>query len=452
MLAASLSAFGARSPRTVDPAALVPDPEPDAPARVAGRPRPAARLPRRRPAGLGRRRRGLPIARFALTDADPVDDHVLQPNLGIAAMLIDDDERGLRLHERAADRGPPRGRAEHGRARPHPRRPLPDRDRRLGEGRGRGRGGAAAGREHRAPGHDGAAHRGTRRRRRAARRATPPTTTSARSRTIREAHPVGITDASSVDLAHWARGLRATGQPAAALHHLEQISGPRRAPDGGAGPFRRPPSAPAAPTSPAPGWPSSRSSPPAPVRRPRLAVVEHGRALLAEDGDAEEHFRRALAAHADSLRLPDRARTELAYGEYLRRARRRVDAREHLRTALALFEELGAAPVGRASRAGAARLRGDRPAAGRDHSDGPDRAGTAGRRPGPAGPVEPGRRRTAVRQRPAPSTSTCATCSPSSASPPAPSSPPCRSTSDRRPPDAGADGGTWGPNLAIFPA
>ena len=73
------------------------------------------------------------------------------------------------------------------------------------------------------------------------------------------------------------------------------------------------------------------------------AVVEHGHALLA-DGDAEEHFARALAANAHSRRLPDRAHTQLAYGEYLRRARRRIDARNHLRIALALFDDLGATP------------------------------------------------------------------------------------------------------------
>jgi DNA-binding CsgD family transcriptional regulator len=73
-----------------------------------------------------------------------------------------------------------------------------------------------------------------------------------------------------------------------------------------------------------------------------VAAVHHGRALLSEGAEAEEHFRRSLAAHAESLRVPDHARTRLAFGAFLRRARRRVDAREHLRTALELFEELGA--------------------------------------------------------------------------------------------------------------
>jgi DNA-binding CsgD family transcriptional regulator len=66
--------------------------------------------------------------------------------------------------------------------------------------------------------------------------------------------------------------------------------------------------------------------------------------LLADGTEAEEHFERALQHHARSLRLPDRARTQLAYGEFLRRARRRVDARTHLRAALETFEDLGAEP------------------------------------------------------------------------------------------------------------
>jgi DNA-binding NarL/FixJ family response regulator len=41
--------------------------------------------------------------------------------------------------------------------------------------------------------------------------------------------------------------------------------------------------------------------------------------------------------------VPNRARTQLAYGEFLRRSRRRVDARVHLRAALETFEDLGAA-------------------------------------------------------------------------------------------------------------
>ncbi len=74
------------------------------------------------------------------------------------------------------------------------------------------------------------------------------------------------------------------------------------------------------------------------------AAAEHGRALLAADGDAERYFERALAHHARSPRRIDRARTELAFGEHLRRIRRRVDARAHLRAALKTFEEVGAAP------------------------------------------------------------------------------------------------------------
>ena len=77
-------------------------------------------------------------------------------------------------------------------------------------------------------------------------------------------------------------------------------------------------------------------------------VVAYGRALLAAQGDspaaAEEFFSLALGTEPGQDRPFERARTHLAYGEFLRRSRRRVDAREQLRAALQTFEDLGAEP------------------------------------------------------------------------------------------------------------
>jgi DNA-binding CsgD family transcriptional regulator len=73
------------------------------------------------------------------------------------------------------------------------------------------------------------------------------------------------------------------------------------------------------------------------------AVTLHCEAVLADDPtDAESLFADALVAHAETERPYERARTELALGELLRRARRRVEARDHLRAALDGFETLGA--------------------------------------------------------------------------------------------------------------
>jgi DNA-binding CsgD family transcriptional regulator len=66
--------------------------------------------------------------------------------------------------------------------------------------------------------------------------------------------------------------------------------------------------------------------------------------LLADDHGIDAPFRASLALHADTLDGYERARTQLAYGERLRRARRRIDARPLLRSALATFEQLRATP------------------------------------------------------------------------------------------------------------
>jgi DNA-binding CsgD family transcriptional regulator len=75
------------------------------------------------------------------------------------------------------------------------------------------------------------------------------------------------------------------------------------------------------------------------------AVVDHGRALLADDAaEAERRFQSALAIHEGAARPFERARTELAFGERLRRAKQRAEAREPLTAALDAFERLGARP------------------------------------------------------------------------------------------------------------
>ncbi|MET7464508.1 AAA family ATPase [Nonomuraea sp. NPDC005501] len=78
------------------------------------------------------------------------------------------------------------------------------------------------------------------------------------------------------------------------------------------------------------------------------ALAAHGRALLTND---EDDYLRALAAHERVDRPFEQARTELLYGEWLRRARRRSDARVPLRSALKTFERLRAQPWAERARA-----------------------------------------------------------------------------------------------------
>lgn len=69
-------------------------------------------------------------------------------------------------------------------------------------------------------------------------------------------------------------------------------------------------------------------------------------ALTSPDAQAEKHYVAALTLHASGGDF-DRARTELLYGEWLRRSRRKLDARDHLRTAMKLFTKLDAQPWAR---------------------------------------------------------------------------------------------------------
>ncbi|MEU6860468.1 AAA family ATPase [Glycomyces sp. NPDC046736] len=81
------------------------------------------------------------------------------------------------------------------------------------------------------------------------------------------------------------------------------------------------------------------------------AVTERCRGLLAADAEAGAHYERAVELHhqaalgGDGDGVPfEAARTDLLYGEWLRRARRVNEAKQRLRSAAAVFERLGAEP------------------------------------------------------------------------------------------------------------
>jgi DNA-binding CsgD family transcriptional regulator len=85
---------------------------------------------------------------------------------------------------------------------------------------------------------------------------------------------------------------------------------------------------------------------PAPVLHADLRLA---RAMLAADDDAEALFEVALRADLTAWPL-SRSRTQLAYGEWLRRHRRALESRDHLRAARDMFDALGAIPWGERAR------------------------------------------------------------------------------------------------------
>ncbi len=72
-----------------------------------------------------------------------------------------------------------------------------------------------------------------------------------------------------------------------------------------------------------------------------LGIEARSRALLSDPEAAERHHREAIGRLGRARRRPELARAHLVYGEWLRRRRRRRDARDQLRAAVEMFDEMG---------------------------------------------------------------------------------------------------------------
>ncbi|MGY1641789.1 AAA family ATPase [Geodermatophilus sp. SYSU D00703] len=343
MLGAALAASGARSGSTVDPTALLPDAGPDAPVRdrcLVALTRGLHAVPRR---DWATSTRFLRAAVDLADDLDDVADEDLLLNLGVAAWPLGDDEVALRLQDRLL-RSARDMRAVVMVVHALTRRSIPD----LATGRWAT---AATGAGEALPLAQNCGQPVL---------AAWPTAVLAvlaalRGETDRAVAQLaafeavaaecalGIVTEIVTDLARWTRGLLDAADPAAALHPLEQL---RSIPGGQLAALDRIETAVRADrTATARAWVDDLGAYAEGTGAAwAVALAAHGRAVLADGADADEQFRTALAAHENSLRRPAQARTQLAYGRFLRRNRRRVDARPHLRAALATFEDLRAAP------------------------------------------------------------------------------------------------------------
>ncbi len=157
------------------------------------------------------------------------------------------------------------------------------------------------------------------------------------------AHPLGILTDPVHDLTRWAKGAHDAGAAGAfgALHHLARLRLPALARM--AAGDRIDAAIRAGEPELARSWVDELADfADATGRTWAMATVAYGRAMTADAGEAEKLFQQSLSHHTRSGRVFDEARTHLAYGEWLRRAQRRVDARQHLRHALATFQDLHA--------------------------------------------------------------------------------------------------------------
>jgi len=81
-----------------------------------------------------------------------------------------------------------------------------------------------------------------------------------------------------------------------------------------------------------------------------LGVLARSRALTCQGLFAEDHYREAVERLGRTRMAVDLARAHLVYGEWLRREKRRTDARTHLRTAHEMFAGFGAQAFAQRSR------------------------------------------------------------------------------------------------------
>ncbi len=156
------------------------------------------------------------------------------------------------------------------------------------------------------------------------------------------AHPLGIMTDPVHDLTRWAMGIRAAtaGDTSGAFHQLGRLRLPvlQRL----AATDRMEAAVRAGEAETARAWTDQLAAFAEATRRPwALSDVAFGKALTAK-ADAGPLFEQALSNGEICGRPLDVARVHLAYGEWLRRSQRRVDARLHLRRALETFQDVRA--------------------------------------------------------------------------------------------------------------
>jgi len=168
----------------------------------------------------------------------------------------------------------------------------------------------------------------------------------ARLEAVVATQPLGVLTDPLHDVTRWAKGTRAAadGDVAGALHHVGAMRLPalqRMAAVDRFGAAVR-----AGEPAQARAWVDELAPFAAATNHSwALAGVAFGRAMTAAPAQAAALFEDALGHHRHASRPFDRARVQLAYGEFLRRTNRRVDARTQLRSALQTFTDLGAQPL-----------------------------------------------------------------------------------------------------------